>query len=138
MSERQDDQQTLFAFEQDDTLLEHLGDLDINDPAYAGVLAHMHALLERVLQSHAGPADELPLALVVALCKEFGGIQLYFPRGRTLMAQIEQMKIWREFNGKNIKQLALKYGKCEITIYKIIAAQRAAEMRKRQGDLFVS
>ncbi|MFP3345359.1 Mor transcription activator family protein, partial [Halomonas sp. SIMBA_159] len=62
--------------------------------------------------------------------------QVYLPRGDRLRLQIRDMKIWNEFNGRNVKTLARKYDVTEKTIYEVCAKIRKLEIANRQPDLF--
>lgn len=118
-------------------LLQHLDQIELpEDPDYSGVMQSMLRVFTDTVQNHSGNADTLPMALLLNVCKEMGGIQVYLPRGRSLLKQIEDLQIWDQFNGRNVKELALRYKKSEATIYQVIAAHRKRESKLRQPDLF--
>jgi len=80
-------------------------------------------------------ADHLARFVVVTLGHHFGGRQIYLPKGDILDAAIRDKKIWQEFNGKNVVQLAIKYKLSEVAIYKILSQQRALHRAKVQPSL---
>ncbi|KFB93040.1 positive regulator, partial [Trabulsiella guamensis ATCC 49490] len=67
---------------------------------------------------------------------QIGGMQVYFPRGEVLNTIIRDMKIWRDFTGKNIPELVERYQVTYKTVYKAIRRMRRLEQRKYQPDLF--
>jgi Mor family transcriptional regulator len=78
----------------------------------------------------------LAIILLNRICKEFGGIQLYLPRGRQLESEIMNLSIWHEFKGDNVEELSRKYDKSMQHIYRVVAKMRSREIRKRQPNLF--
>ncbi|CAG21963.1 Mor transcription activator family protein [Photobacterium profundum] len=52
--------------------------------------------------------DEPHLAdkLTIALGHYFGGRDIYIPNGSKLKSALRNISIWREYNGRNIEQLA--------------------------------
>ncbi|HIF9532283.1 TPA: Mor transcription activator family protein [Photobacterium damselae] len=76
------------------------------------------------------------LGLLVSLCKNFGGVQFYLPRGSQLDIAVQNLKIWNEFKGNNVKELARKYEVSEQHIYRILAKMRKSEFKRTQYDLF--
>ena len=115
-------------------LTQHLDQLELpDDPEYSGVMQSMLQVFKTVVHSHKGEADTLPMALLLNLCKEMGGIQVYLPRGRSLLKQIEDLQIWEQFSGRNVKELALRYRKSEATIYR--SSPRTASGKANYGSL---
>ena len=78
----------------------------------------------------------LAVVLLNRICNEFGGIQLYLPRGRQLESEIMNLSIWHEFKGDNVDELARKYGKSMQHIYRVVVKMRKREMKLRQPELF--
>ena len=138
MNQAREENGDLFGYGDGHELLtQHLDQLELpDDPEYSGVMQSMLQVFKLVVHSHKGEADTLPMALLLNLCKEMGGIQVYLPRDRSLLKQIEDLQIWEQFNGRNVKELALRYRKSEATIYQVIAAHRKRESKLRQPDLF--
>jgi len=75
-------------------------------------------------------AEETALA-VADLC---GGRQIYLPNGQAIRRALRNARIWRDFNGRNIDELARKYRLSTACIYQILAEQR--RLRRGQGELF--
>lgn len=103
----------------------------------------MLAELVDVMRAHfarRGTAEDAALreaqAVVVALAHYFGGQQVYIPRGDTLKAALRDAEIWHAFDGRNAADLARRYDMSVITVYKIIARERALRTKRAQPDLF--
>ncbi|EOW9148485.1 Mor transcription activator family protein, partial [Vibrio cholerae] len=86
--------------------------------------------------SKLGLDDKVALVLLSRLCRDTGGLQYYFPKGEELENQLRSMYIWREFNGRNVPELALKYNLSTQNIYAAIRKMRKLELQKRQHRLF--
>ncbi|MFN1515296.1 Mor transcription activator family protein [Vibrio owensii] len=78
----------------------------------------------------------LAIILLNRICKEFGGVQLYLPRGRQLESEIMNLSIWHEFKGDNVEELSRKYDKSMQHIYRVVAKMRKREIKNRQPNLF--
>ncbi|EKO3778378.1 positive regulator of late transcription [Vibrio metschnikovii] len=83
-----------------------------------------------------GLNDRAALVMLARLCKDTGGLQYYFPKGEQLEHQLRCMYIWREFNGNNVPELAMKYKLSTQNIYAAIRKMRSLEVKKRQHQLF--
>ncbi|HDZ3731970.1 TPA: transcriptional regulator [Vibrio harveyi] len=83
-----------------------------------------------------GVDSRLAIILLNRICKEFGGVQLYLPRGRQLESEIMNLSIWHEFKGDNVEELSRKYDKSMQHIYRVIAKMRQREIKNRQPNLF--
>ncbi|SHG65421.1 Transcriptional regulator, Middle operon regulator (Mor) family [Pantoea sesami] len=132
MTEKQDD---LFGDIRDDNILEQL---DIDSPEsrrFPALLAQLNALLQKELEK-LGQDPRISLDLIYAISKSIGGMQLYFPRGAALESLMRDMKIWRDFNGKNVPDLVERYHVTFNTVYAAIRRMRMIEQRKHQPDLF--
>lgn len=79
-------------------------------------------------------AQARKLALVQA--HYMGGRAYYIPTGDHLKAALRDRAIWDEFNGRNIDQLARKYGLSVPQTYAVVAEQRLINKSKSQGVLF--
>jgi len=77
-------------------------------------------------------AFEMALASCQTLTESYAGLQFYFPKGKKLLSIINQSKVFKECNGTNIDELALKYGYSAVHIYRMLNK----EHKERQGDLF--
>jgi len=78
----------------------------------------------------------IALSQLSAICDAFGGMQFYLPRGQRLAKELKHFKIWDEFNGNNVQELAQKYKLSMQQVYRVIAKMRQHETNKRQPQLF--
>lgn len=102
-------------------------------PEILGDLAH---LLHARLRDHVPEdiAEALALELVEDMRLKFGGGLIYFPKGQDYERSVRDAAIWREFNGRNHRELALRYGLTINAIYDILSRARARA--GRQSVLF--
>ncbi len=77
-------------------------------------------------------AFEMALATCQTLAGRYAGLQFYFPKGKKLLSIINQSKVFQECNGRNIDELAIKYGYSAVHIYRMLNK----EHKQRQGDMF--
>lgn len=56
----------------------------------------------------------------VRLMQQYGGANVYIPKADALLRQIRDKRIREEYNGYNVRQLAVKYGLSENWINRII------------------
>ncbi|ECD4584713.1 transcriptional regulator, partial [Salmonella enterica subsp. enterica serovar Newport] len=127
-------EQDLFEDLRDDSVLEYLHDYQ-EKTAYPALLSELNALLRKEL-ARIGANPDHSLELVVAICRHIGGMQVYVPRGHILENLIRDMRIWRDFNGRNIPELVKRYRVTYKTVYKAIKRMRRLERNKYQPDLF--
>lgn len=127
-------EQDLFEDLRDDNVLEYLHDYQ-EKTAYPALLSELNALLRKEL-ARIGANPDHSLELVVAICRHIGGMQVYVPRGHILENLIRDMRIWRDFNGRNIPELVKRYRVTYKTVYKAIKRMRRLERNKYQPDLF--
>jgi len=80
----------------------------------------------------AGFNDEQAAKFVAILISSLGGMQVYLPRGDSMLSVITYRKIYNEFTGDNYRELALKYSMTESSIRRKVKACISAdrEMRK--------
>ncbi len=81
-------------------------------------------------------ANQLSEAMARALSSYLGGRDLYMPNGTRLKTALRDIRIWREFKGDNLEQLAHTYSLTERRVSEIIAEQRAAFVARKQRKLF--
>lgn len=84
----------------------------------------------------AGADETIAINLISATCQTFGGMQFYLGRGKALERHLRDLKIWHEFDGKNVQELIQKYGASYSQVYRVLAKMRKREVKKRQPDLF--
>jgi Mor family transcriptional regulator len=61
---------------------------------------------------------------------------MYIPNGECLKDALRDIRIWRQFKGNNLEQLAREYGLTKRRVSQIIAEQRAAFVARKQRRLF--
>ncbi|MEQ9865039.1 Mor transcription activator family protein [Pectobacterium aroidearum] len=125
----------MFDDKQDDSILDHLDEADGERSRFPALLSELNALLRQELE-RLGCDPRVSLELVVAISKQIGGMQVYFPRGQTLEYLVRDMKIWRDFDGHNVPELVERYHVTYKTVYKAIKRMRKLEHRKHQMPLF--
>ena len=76
--------------------------------------------------------------LVGVMAHYFGGKSVYLPTGEVLKDALRNVKIYQEFDGKNVPELVSKYRLSESHIYAILREQRALLRKRYQRDLFDS
>ncbi len=81
-------------------------------------------------------ADRLALALVEVMTDNWGGRNFNFPKGTTMRLLKRDLAIWREFDGSNHSDLAVKYDVTTVWVYAIIRKVRALIRNERQPGLF--
>ncbi|PSU46648.1 transcriptional regulator [Photobacterium frigidiphilum] len=95
----------------------------------------MHDLLKRQLESE-GADPAIAIKLLSEICKTFGGMQFYLPRGHHLEVMLIHLNIWNDFTGDNVVQLSRKYDVSMQHIYRVVAKMRKREIKKHQPELF--
>lgn len=71
-------------------------------------------------EQHQMVADAIGVDGLIKLCEHFGGSSIYIPQKKELLKNKIYSMIYREYDGGNIKQLAVKYGVSEATVYNIV------------------
>ncbi|BBT78634.1 hypothetical protein WP8S18E11_03000 [Aeromonas veronii] len=69
-------------------------------------------------------SEKLRASIFIAICETLGGSQVYMPRGEYLRDSLIRFSIFKEFDGKNTKLLAIKYGMSVRNIQNILDDQR--------------
>lgn len=67
---------------------------------------------------------------------DWGGKQVYFPKGLAADITKRDLELYQEFDGTNHEQLARKYHLSVQWVYKIIKNVQAFEVARRQIDMF--
>ena len=81
-------------------------------PEWASSAEVISARLQRSFGWESERALQVAEIAVDAMCSEFGGRQLYVPRGRSA----HKDAVRRDFNGRNIAELSARYGLSCMTI----------------------
>ena len=71
-------------------------------------------------ENHRAIADAVGMDGLKLLCAAFGGSSIYIPQFKELAKNRVYKCIYTEYNGNNIKELAIKYDVSESTVYNII------------------
>lgn len=93
------------------------------------------ALATSLLAAGHDVAKAFGAELAQLLANDWGGQQIYFPKGTFLQAEKLHRDVWDAYNGNNINELVKRFGISRVWVYKIVARQRAAEIASRQGKL---
>jgi len=80
-------------------------------------------------------AEVLGIEGLVKLVCAFGGTSVYIPKAATLIREMRDERIAREFDGSNLHEIALKYNLSQGHIYRIVDEQRR-KARRSQLSLF--
>lgn len=75
-------------------------------------------------------ADNCALATATHLIEQWGGQNIYFPRGHQTFLARRYRQIYQEFNGMNTPDLARKYGVSRQRVYQIIKSVRSKAAEK--------
>ncbi len=98
-------------------------------------LRQFYGLLKtEVEKANADPA--LAIVILDKLCNHFGGFPVYLPKGKTLRAELQNLRIYSEFKGDNIEDLARKYKISVQHAYRVVKIMRHREIAKKQPSLF--
>ncbi|HEG4440071.1 Mor transcription activator family protein [Vibrio gazogenes] len=136
MSTRTDKEDNLELFGYGEVNLDEVAKIvDDEESRWPEAMRQLYSMFRDELEK-AGADQRLSISLLNRICREFGGVQLYLPRGRQLESEIQNLLIWHEFTGNNVEQLSRKYDKSMQHIYRVIAKMRHREVKKRQPDLF--
>lgn len=123
-----DDNLDMFGFENVDlNAVESAIEDDEKGPDY---LRQIYALFKKELD------QESALRLLSSFCQNFGGFPVYVPKGRRLSSELKKIRIWHDFNGNNVDELARKYDVSVYHVYHVLKQMRQIEHEKRQPKLF--
>ena len=86
-------------------------------------------------------ARQVGCQVAMSLCRERGESYWYLPRGAGLSRALRDLAMWHEHDGtvsgaNGIEALARRHGLTEISVWRILAQQRALHVKKVQGELF--
>lgn len=106
---------------------------------YPELLADLAGIVGEVLQRNGTTQEDaarIAHEAAEAVRRNWGGQLLYLPKGERYELSQRDLQIWNEFNGRNLRRLAQKYGLCDQQVYKVLAKVRASQTRRVQPDLF--
>lgn len=81
-------------------------------------------------------ARKIGVDVALKIANNWAGELIYIPQSVALMSSERNLAIWREFDGKNHRELARKYGVSMQWVYKVIKRVQRQEVEKRQLDIF--
>jgi len=105
---------------------------------YPDVLEHIGQIVYRVLSEQGigpQPAAWAALAAADGVGIGFAGTSPYIAYGRYQLSQRDE-QLYREFNGRNYAELALKHHLTEMQVRNIVRRGLDADRLRRQPDLF--
>lgn len=108
-------------------------------PNYPEVLEHIGQILFRELCTHGVTREvsaEIAVGAVDSVGREFGGTQVYFPRGISYRLSQRDAEIFRKFKGDNYAQLAREFQLTEVRVRTIIKDCLEYERLVKQRQLF--
>jgi len=120
-------------------LADHIGDLDLPTEKWAATLAGLVDHLADFYRRN-GRDDDAAVGeaqkVVALLAHDFGGRPIYLPRGDRLQQALIARQIYLLHNGRNVEELAERFGYTVRHVQRVYAEQRSIEIRKRQTSLF--
>ena len=81
-------------------------------------------------------AHDFGVDMAKIIAKRWGGQSVYIPKNLASFITERDYRVWKDFNGKNIRELARKYNLSEQWIYAIVGRVQKLESKRRQPDLF--
>lgn len=80
-------------------------------------------------------ADLIGLEVAEHVRNHWGGQMIYIQKGLSHDTRLKWQRIWDEFTGDNVKELATRHDLTEVQVYRIIKVMRAEHTRKTQLSL---
>ncbi|MCZ5437290.1 hypothetical protein O5476_07065 [Escherichia coli] len=74
----------------------------------------------------------------MAICKHLGGGQVYIPRGQVLDSLIRDLRIWNDFNGRNVSELTTVMVSLSTRFTRLFAGLRRIKYRQYQPSLLAN
>lgn len=97
------------------------------------ILSHIYEVIKAGLIKKNVFDEKLHASLFIGLCEAFGGLQIYVPCARHLFKVLDELVIYKEFNGENLNELALKYKISARSVSSIVARQRKFQKMARDS-----
>lgn len=100
---------------------------------WPGQLIALVEIAEASIRTSPKGADPTTLArcIVVAMADVLGGGRIHFPTAERVRRLLRDACVWREFDGRNVAALAVKYKLDEWSVYRIIKRQRDLRRKSR-------
>jgi Mor family transcriptional regulator len=80
-------------------------------------------------ENSAAIAQSIGLPNLILLSQSHGGTAVYIPQSYELLRNLIYRKILAEYDGGNIRELAVKYGVSESTVYNVVREDLIARRR---------
>lgn len=96
------------------------------------ILSSIYDSIKYSLEKYKKYDEVLHASIFIGLCESFGGTQVYLPSKSSLCKAISELAIYNEFNGKNKKELSLKYRISNRTIDTIVERHRKYSRMARE------
>ena len=88
--------------------------------------------LDDLQEKHREIAEVVGVEGLKHLSAVFGGVSIHIPTYEELTRGRVYRLIYEEYDGTNIRKLALKYGVCEATVYKVIRDRITGRKKKKE------
>lgn len=88
--------------------------------------------IEDLQEQHREIAEAVGIEGMIRLTDAFGGNPIYIPKKRELVKNRVYRMILDEYDGTNIKDLAVRYDVCESTVYNIVRDKIIKGSAKKQ------
>jgi len=116
--------------------LEKIGLDDIDCSDWPQSLTDMAEVIDAELKRQglvSEDSDELPsLCIALSVVQVYQGSSHYMPRCDKVAISLRNALIWREFNGRNVAELARRNGLTDRQLYSIIAEERGRRATPQQ------
>lgn len=91
--------------------------------------------MDDLQEQHKEYAQVIGIKNLIALSENFGGTQIYIPKKDELIKIKKYKAIFEEFDGTNIKELAIRYEVSESTVYRVIKDKMVHKSKAIDGQL---
>jgi len=98
--------------------------------------AHVSATVRDLMEVSPEIADMVGSEVAGLMAQNWGGQVIYVPAGIFYRVSKLHQEIYERFNGRNHNELAKEFHVSRQWIYRVVKRMRAADLAKRQGNLF--
>ena len=101
------------------------------------VSIYMHLIEDEELVNSLGLSRLADLARSATdrISRDVGGVSFYMPKGFIRFSSARDRDIFAEFNGKNQRELARRYGLSDMRIKQIVASMRSKSNLRAKGNV---
>lgn len=125
-------EKTIELWKQDSSLFHEI----TRQVVWPEVLTEMMDLFKHTLEKYDPQDEKFEMYLTLMFCSVFGGMQFYLPRVSQMARVIQDIQIYREFDGTNVDEVARKYKVSQRGVYSIV--KRQSELAKQARRALVS